>query len=289
MSQLTLVEDASAAGSRRRSNRPPILIIVCILFVLAVTVAVVFGSLIAPYGPNTPNFNQVLLPPTAQHWFGTDGLGRDIFSRIIAGARTAVIGPLLVAAAAMVLGNGLGLLAGYRGGRIDALIMRWVDLMYALPSLLVAIVLIGVFGDGYIIAVGVLIVFTAPYDARLVRGATLEQRSLPYVEAVRALGLPTWRIALLEIWPNLLPIVIANTFLNFAFSLVALSGLSFLGLGVGPGTPDWGLMLAENQTFLFNNPITSLAPAGMIILTATSVNLIGDWLYEWLSDRGRAR
>jgi peptide/nickel transport system permease protein len=199
------------------------------------------------------------------------------------------MGPILIALGAMLVGNTLGLFAGYLGGLADSAIMRWVDLMYSLPALLVAIVVVGVLGGGYWLAVATLIVLTAPYDTRIVRGATLEQRPRAYVEAARTLGLSARRVMFMHIWPNVLPLVVANTFLNFAFSIVALAGLSFLGLGVGPGTPDWGRMLAESRTLLFQNPASALAPGGMIVLTAAAMNLIGDWLYETLSDRGRAR
>src|SRR5207247_2227836 len=124
----------------------------------------------------------------------TDDLGRDILSRTIVGARTAMVGPILIAFGAMVLGNLLGLISGYRGGLTDSGIMRWVDLMYALPPLLVAIVIAGVLGSSYGLAVALLVILTAPYDTRIVRAATLEQRSLPYVEAARTLGLSDSRI-----------------------------------------------------------------------------------------------
>ena len=172
---------------------------------------------------------------------------------------------------------------------MDSVIMRWVDVMYSLPPLLIAIVVVGVVGGSYWVAVGLLVILTAPYDTRIVRGATLEQRTLPYVEAARVLGLPARRIMAFHIWPNLLPVVVAATFLNFAFSLVNLAALSFLGLGVGAQTPDWGRMLADGIALLFDNPWVSIAPAIMIVATAASMNLIGDWLYERLADRGKAR
>jgi peptide/nickel transport system permease protein len=220
---------------------------------------------------------------------GTDELGRDIFSRVIVGTRTAVIGPVAIALGAMLAGNTLGLIAGYYGGWFDASIMRWADLMYALPGLLVAIVVLGVLGSGYWVAVLLLVFLTMPYDARIVRGAVLEQRGLPYVEAAQTLGRPTWRILLQHIWPNITPLVVATTFLNFALSLVVLSSLSFLGLGVAPGTADWGRMLAENRTLIFDNPASALAPGAMIVLAAASTNLIGDWYYERLTAKGRSR
>ena len=273
----------------RRRARLSLVIVLCFVVVAAVAVFAIVGSLVAPRDANNQDLLIGLTRPSADFWLGTDDLGRDVFSRTIVGARTAVVGPILIALGALVIGNALGLIAGYKGGLIDATIMRWVDLMWALPGLLVAIVVVGVLGGGYYLSVALLILLTAPYDTRIVRGATLEQRALPYVEAARTLGLSSRRIMLKHIWPNVLPLVVATSFLNFAFSLVTLSALSFLGLGVGPGTPDWGRMLAESQTLLFDNPAAALAPGGMIVITAAAMNLIGDWLYERLSDRGRAR
>jgi peptide/nickel transport system permease protein len=275
-----------ATGKRRR---PSWVIGICILIVLAVVVMVVFGSVIAPLNPNTQNPLSALAQPSGAHWLGTDSLGRDVFSRLIAGARTAFIGPLIIAASSMVLGNLLGLWAGYRGGRVDAVIMRWVDLMWSVPGLLVIIVVAGTLGGGYWLAVGLLVVLTVPFDTRVVRGATLEQTPRPYVEAARTLGVKDWRIMVWHIWPNVSPVAVANAFLNFAGSVGFLAALSFLGLGVPPGTPDWGLMLSEGLQDLFVNPVAVLAPGAMIVLTATSMNLIGDWLQERLASRGAAR
>jgi peptide/nickel transport system permease protein len=282
---------ASAAGAlvATRRRRPSWVIGICILIVLAVVVMVVFGSVIAPLNPNTQNPLNALAQPSGAHWLGTDSLGRDVFSRLIAGARTAFIGPLIIAASSMVLGNLLGLWAGYRGGRVDAVIMRWVDLMWSVPGLLVIIVVAGTLGGGYWLAVGLLVVLTVPFDTRVVRGATLEQTPRPYVEAARTLGVKDWRIMVWHIWPNVSPVAVANAFLNFAGSVGFLAALSFLGLGVPPGTPDWGLMLSEGLQDLFVNPVAVLAPGAMIVLTATSMNLIGDWLQERLSSRGAAR
>jgi peptide/nickel transport system permease protein len=276
--------------SRVRS-RPRVswLIAGCFAVAGVVVVMAVFGSLIAPHNPNLQNPVHSLTGPSGAHWLGTDSLGRDVFSRVIAGARTAFVGPLVIAAASMLGGNALGLLAGYRGGRVDAVIMRWVDLMWSVPGLLVIIVVAGTIGGGYWLSVGLLVVLTIPFDTRVVRAATLEQVPRPYVEAARTLGVPDRRIMFWHIWPNVSPVAAANAFLNFAGSLGFLAGLSFLGLGVSPGTPDWGLMLAEGETDLFVNPLAVLAPGAMIVLTATSMNLIGDWLQERLASRGATR
>lgn len=282
-----LAAELVTATSHRGGRRISFGIALALGFLVAVAILAVFGARLAPIDPRAQNLNAALSGPTRDFWFGTDSLGRDIFSRTLAGARTALVGPILVAGGAMLIGNVLGLLAGYRGGWVDTVVMRGVDLMYALPPLLVAIVIGGVVGGGYWVAVAILVVLFSPYDARLIRGATLQQRNLPYVEAARTLGLSSGRIMARHIWPNLLPLVVANTFLNFAFALVTLAGLSFIGIGVEPGTADWGQMLADSRALLFDNPWAALGPGIALVLTAVSMNLAGDWLYERLSDRGR--
>jgi peptide/nickel transport system permease protein len=273
----------------RRTQRPSLLVVGAIGIVGIVTVCAVGGAAVAPHDPSAQNLLVTLTGPSWSHPLGTDDLGRDILSRTIAGARTAVLGPLIISLGAMLIGNVLGLWAGYRGGWIDATIMRLADFVYALPALLVAIVVVGVLGGGYFRAVILLVILYCPLDARLVRAATLEQRGRAYVEAARTLGLSRRRIMFLHIWPNVLPVAIANATLAFAYALVSLSSLSFLGIGVGPGTADWGRMLSDSRTLLFQNPATALAPGIALVLTAASVNVIGDWLFERVSDRGRTR
>ena len=289
MTAPTVLPTELVVSMTRRGRRLSAGIVLVLGFLVLVAVLALFGAALAPIDPRAQDLNAALSGPTGHFWFGTDSLGRDIFSRTLAGARTALVGPVLVAAGAMLIGNVFGLLAGYRGGWIDTVVMRTVDLMYALPPLLVAIVIGGVVGGGYWVAVAILVVLFSPYDARLIRGAALEQRNLPYVEASRTLGLSSARIMARHVWPNLLPLVVANTFLNFAFALVTLAGLSFIGIGVPPGTADWGQMLADSRSLLFDNPWAALAPGGALVATAVSMNLTGDWMYERLSDRGRTR
>jgi peptide/nickel transport system permease protein len=293
MTNMVVAAEASVPAASRavpaRRRRASWLIVACFVIIAAVVVMVVFGSLIAPQNPNAQNPVNALAKPGGAHWLGTDSLGRDVLSRLIAGARTAFMGPLVIAGASLVFGNLLGLWAGYKGGRVDAVIMRWVDLMWSVPGLLVIVVVSGTLGGGYWLAVGLLVILTIPFDTRVVRGATLEQAPRPYVEAARTLGVPGWRIMVWHIWPNVSPVAVANAFLNFAGSLTAIAGLSFLGLGVAPGTPDWGLMLSEGLQDLFVNPVAVLAPGALIVLTATSMNLIGDWLQERLASRGATR
>ena len=248
-----------------------------------VIVCALFGASVAPDSPFSQRLDLGDVPPSAEFLAGTDLLGRDVLSRVIYGAWTALVGPIVVAVGAWMIATVLGLLSGYLGGWVDSAIMRWVDFMLALPAPLIAIVVVGVVGGGYWTAVTVLIIlFTAP-DTRIVRSAVLEQRPRPYIDAARALGVSKTRILFVHILPNVLPLILAYVVLDFAFALVNLAGLSFLGLGVEPGTPDWGRMLFENRTILFTNPVALLLPAAMVILTAVSMNLIGDWLFERLT------
>ena len=286
---LVLAEERREPGGRARRRLVSPVIWLSFLVIAGVLAMAVFGMLLAPQSPAAQHLTVINAPPSGAHWLGTDALGRDVFSRVITGARTAFFGPLVIAAASFLLGNLLGLFAGYRGGVADAVIMRWVDFMWSLPALVILVVVAGAVGSSYWLAIVVLIVLTVPFDTRVIRGATLEQVPRPYVEAVKTLGLPRWKIMLFHIWPNVSPIAVANTCLVFAGSLVTLAGLEFLGLGLPPGTPDWGLMLSQNEALLFTNPLATIAPGLMIVLTAIAMNLIGDWVYEQLTSRGAAR
>jgi peptide/nickel transport system permease protein len=259
------------------------------LVIAGVVVMAALGSLLAPQSPSLEHLEIIAKGPSGSHWLGTDALGRDVFSRAIVGTRSAFLGPVVIAVGSFVLGNVLGLLSGFYRGIADSIIMRWVDMMWSVPTLLVLIVVRGVIGTGYWTSVGILLILTIPFDTRVVRGATLEQMPRPYVEAAKTLGVRNRRVMFLHVWPNVLPIAIANAFLVFAGSLVVMAGLSFLGLGVPPGTPDWGVMLSENEQLIFLNPVATLVPAGMIVLTASAMNLMGDWLHERLARRGVQR
>lgn len=263
------------------------LTVCCAVLLVLFALAAAVGQLVLPDW-DAQDLATGAAMPGGGHLLGTDELGRDIARMVVAGARSTLAGAALVAVGSMVIGNVLGLLAGYRGGWIDTVVRRWADLLLALPALLVTIVVAGIGGGGYALAVGVLVVLTSPADIRLVRSAVLEQRHRAYVEAAQTLGLSPFTVMTRHIWPNVLPVVVANTLLNFAGAIVALSSLSFLGLGVPPGAPDWGRMLSENRTLLYDNPSAALAPAVLIVAAAVALNLLGDRLFEAFSDRGRS-
>ncbi|CCH33980.1 ABC transporter permease [Actinosynnema sp. NPDC047251] len=252
-----------------------------------VVIAALGGDWLAPYDPGAQDLGNTAMPPSGAHWLGTDDLGRDVLSRLVSGARIALLGPAAVALGVAVLATAIGLLAGYRGGWVDSAIMRGVDLVYAVPPLLVAIVVVGVFGGGYPLAIGVLIALSVPADVRMVRSAVLAQRNLAYVESARTVGLGRGRILFTHLLPNVLPTVVANLLLTFVSALVGLAALAFLGLGVGTGSPDWGRMLAENKGMLDLNPAAMVAPAVLITVVAASVTLVGDRVYDRMAARGR--
>ncbi|MCP2049539.1 UNVERIFIED_ORG: peptide/nickel transport system permease protein [Paenarthrobacter nicotinovorans] len=253
------------------------------VFVILLILAA-FGSLITPYSPTAQDLEAASAGPSPAHLLGTDQLGRDILSRIMVGARTAIFGPLLIAAATTLLSTVIGVLAGYLGGWTDSITGRILDVIYALPPLLVAIVAVGLLGGGFTLGVIVLIALNIPAGYRNMRAASLEQRALPYIESALMLGRSRWSIMVHHILPNIRPVIYVTFFLSFTYGFVDLSTLSFLGLGVAPGTPDWGLMAAENRTLVFQNPAALIAPLLLIVIAAVSANLIGLGL-----DRGGRR
>ncbi len=279
-----------APAARRRTRRWASPVVSAALgWLVLVAVCVIAGPLLAPHAPGEQDLLAGVGGPSGAHWLGTDALGRDIFSRVIVGARSPVLGALAIALGAMVISVTAGLFAGYLGGKTESGIMRGVDLLLALPPLLVIIVVAGAFNGGYAIAVVLLALLAAPWDTRIVRSVTLEQRPRAYVEAARVMGLSRWRIMVSHILPNIVALIVVDLCLDFTFGLVSLAGLSFVGLGVSEGAADWGRMLFDNRNLLTVNPWAALAPALAILLTAAAANVVGDWAYERLDARGRAR
>jgi peptide/nickel transport system permease protein len=280
--QLTLGTGGRTArfATSIRGVRVPILVLLAFAYVAAVVIAALLQTHLGTQSPGAIDPLSVAAKPSAAHRFGTDELGRDVLSRVVVGARTALVGPLVIAISGFVVSGLIGIGAGYIGGLFDSITMRIVDFMFALPGLLIAIVIVTIVQGGYWVAVLVLAVLNVQGDIRLVRGATLAQRSLAYVEAERVVGLSPWSIMYRHIGRNILPILLADLAVDFGGALVALAGLAFLGLGAQPGTADWGLMLTQGQAVLFENPYAALAPGIAIVLLAMSVNLIGDWLYD---------
>ena len=254
-------------------------VIIAILVVVAV-----FASAIAPYRPTDQSFSR-LLPPSADHVMGTDSIGRDTASRIIFGTRVSLYVGLIAVSISLVLGTTLGVIGGYFGGQTDALIMRLVDMMFAFPGLVFALLIAGLLGAGLtntMIAVG--ITYTPTY-ARVARGALLSVISQPYVEAARAAGGNDLHIIRRHVLPNMMvPLIVMST-LSLSTAILAESSLSFLGLGVQPPDPSWGEMLSSNRQYMELAPSVAIFPGLAIMIAVLGFNFLGDGLRDALDPR----
>ncbi|KJL33677.1 ABC transporter permease [Microbacterium azadirachtae] len=258
------------------------IVITSIVVLAIVTLAAILAPWVSPYDPDAVDFTAFYAPPSAAHLLGTDSLGRDLLSRIIWGGRTALLGPLLVVVFSTVLGILLGLVAGWRGGWVDAVLGRIFDVLFAFPSLLIAMMAVALFGKGLIAPVIAMSISYAPFVARLTRSLVAAERTRPYVAAYRVQGFGGAWIAQRRVLPNVAPIVGAQSTLNFGYVLAELAGLSFLGLGVQAPTADWGAMINEAQAGIAAGQfLPAIAPAIVVVLVVVAVNIVG----EDLSDR----
>jgi peptide/nickel transport system permease protein len=239
--------------------------------------------------PNAQDLSQSLQPPSPEHILGTDKLGRDVWARIVYGARPTLLGAMVVVLISGVIGIPLGLIAGYNGGRTDSAIMRVLDALLAFPALLLAILVVATFGRGLgtvVVALGVIYI---PAMARLVRSVTLVHARLAYVDAGRALGYSDRRIMVRHILPNLVAAVVVQSTIDLAYAILDIAALSFLGLGQQPPDPDWGSMLADARSYLLQAPWPAMSAGIAIMLAVISVNLVGDGLRAQLDPRERER
>lgn len=251
---------------------------------------VVIGAAVSPFlteAASQQSILDALLPPgSSGHPLGTDELGRDVLLLTLAGTGSAVVGPAIIALGSMTLGVVFGTLSGYRRGWTDSVIGRIADVLLSLPVMLLAIVVAGIFGAGYWVTVLLLIVLFAPSDIRIVRSGVLEQAPRPYVEAAQMLSLSPWRIMFVHVAPNVWPLIVTNLLLNTSIALVTLSSLSFLGVGVAPGSADWGRQISDGRSVMADNPAMLLAPAILIVLVSMAINVLGDHITERLRRKG---
>ena len=258
--------------------------ILSIFWLVLVIVAAIFAPLVAPHDPDAQNLLATNAPVSATHLLGTDDLGRDVLSRLIYGARISMEVPFMTVGLALVLALVIGLVAGYRGGRIDYLLMRGADAGLAFPPLVLALAVVAVLGTGVgDVALALALVF-APGFARFIRGQTLAVKEESFVEASQSIGTPPARIVVFRVLPNVMTGLVVQIAIALGAALLAESGLAFLGLGPPPPAADWGSMLREAyDNSLFTHP-WSLVPAGATIaLTVLAFNTIGDALRDTLS------
>jgi peptide/nickel transport system permease protein len=255
---------------------------------LLVLLVLLLTPWIAPYDPATQDLSNGLAGPSAEHWLGTDHLGRDVLSRLMWGGRFSVTIAAITLVICAVVGTVLGAFAARRGGWVDEVLMRTVDVLVCFPDVLIALLLIALFGTGYGTLIAALTVTGWTPFARLMRGLALEINAKEYVEAAEILGSPKWYILYRHVIPNASRPVLAMSFLRFGHKLITVGALSYLGLGVQPPDSDWGAMLLEAQPYMQTAPWLGILPGVAIFVTALSVTMIGQGLDVQKPRRKRA-
>jgi peptide/nickel transport system permease protein len=245
----------------------------------------IFAPYIAPQGIDDENLLSRLKPPTAQHWFGTDELGRDVFSRVLYGARISMTVGFVAVAGALITGALLGVAAGYVGRSVDSAIMRVMDVMLAFPSVILAIGIVAMRGPGLNNTILAVSIVNIPVYARVARASTLSIKEHEYVTAARALGARGWRVLLRAILPNAASPLVVQATLGVAGAILDAAALGFLGLGAQPPTPEWGAMLSDSYKYLLTAFWAALAPGVAIAVMVLSFNLAGDGLHDALDPR----
>jgi peptide/nickel transport system permease protein len=269
--------------SRRLLRSRNVLIGLTLLTIILLLVT--FAPVLTSYNPELMTPAERLKPPNAQNLFGTDDFGRDIFTRVLYGGRVSLLVGLVSVAISCTVGTILGLLAGYFGGWIDALIMRAMDVILAFPGILLALAIVAVLGrslPNVMIAVGI---SSIPLFTRIVRGSTLTIKQLDYITAAHALGCSSGRIIWWHVLPNVVTPIIVIATNSIAGTIITGAALSFLGLGAQPPTPEWGLMLAEGRVYLRNAAWVTTYPGLAIVVTVMTINLLGDGLRDVLDPR----
>lgn len=264
------------------SNRAALVGLVIIILIVFVTV---FGRFIMPYDPNTGELSSSLQTPSASHLFGTDEQGRDIFSRVIDGAKISLRVGIVAVAIALSIGTIVGSICGYFGGRLDMFLMRIMDIILAFPSLLLAIAFMAALGRGIDKAVIAISIVTIPEYARIVRGCVLSVRESEYVQAAKAIGNGDLVIIFKHVLPNILSPIIVRATLGISGAILDAAALGFLGLGVQPPYAEWGTMLGSGRTYFYNAPYIILFPGLAITITVLAFNLLGDGLRDALDPK----
>lgn len=259
--------------------------IIALVFIILLVVFSVFGEMIVPYGVDEYDYSSVMQAPSAKHWFGTDEFGRDIFSRIILGARISLLVGVSSVTVGAIVGTFFGLISGYYGGILDDIIMRICDTLFAFPGTILAIGIMAILGPGIFNVVVAVAVFGAPSFARIVRSSTLAQKESVYVQAARSLGASDFRILFKHILPGALPEIIVYYTMNIGSSILTASSLSFLGMGAQAPSPEWGLQLSTGRAYVGLNWHITLFPGLAIFLTVLSFNLLGDGLRDALDPK----
>jgi peptide/nickel transport system permease protein len=269
----------AARERRRRLQSSNVLVIGCAVIIGGAVLLAAFGPLLAPHDPDAASLGNAYVGPVAGHALGYDSQGRDLLSRLLTGARTSMAGPFLVVAVSMVAGSVLAVAAAWAGRWVDATISTVLDILFAFPAILLAVLAAAVFGAGITAPTLALAVAYTPYIARVLRGAALRERARDYVAACEVQGLSAVAICARHLIPNLMALIVAQATLTFGYAMVDFAAISFIGLGVQPPTADWGVMVASGQSGVLQGyPLESLTSGLAIVVVVVAVNLLGERL-----------
>ena len=269
----------AARERRRRFATNNLLVISCGVVIAVAVFLAIFGPLLAPHDPNAANLANAYVGPVSGHALGYDSQGRDLLSRLLTGARTSIAGPFLVVLVSMVAGSVLAVTAAWAGRWVDASISTVLDILFAFPAILLAVLAAAVFGAGLTAPTLALAIAYTPYIARVLRGAALRERAREYVAACEVQGLSAVAICARHLIPNLMPLIVAQATLLFGYAMVDFAAISFIGLGVQPPTADWGVMVASGQAGVLQGyPLESLTAGLCIVVVVVAVNLLGERL-----------
>lgn len=284
-----LKEMWATLGQNKAAVAGMIIIGILLFIALAVSLSELIGKQVLPYDPNYSDMTKSFIRPNSTHWFGTDQLGRDLFSRILDGTKISLFVGVAAVSLSLSVGVLLGAIAGYSGGKTDAVIMRVMDMMLAIPSILLAITFMAALGKGLdkaVIAIGLV---SIPEYARIVRGSILSVKENDYVQAARVIGNKHSRIIFRHILPNVLSTIVVRATLGISTAVLDTAALGFLGLGVQPPFAEWGDMLGRARGFIFTSPYTLIFPGIAITLTVLAFNLVGDGLRDALDPKSRIK
>jgi peptide/nickel transport system permease protein len=269
----------AARERRRRFAGNNVLVIGCGLIIGLAVLLAAFGPLLAPHDPDAANLGNAYVGPVAGHPLGYDSQGRDLFSRLLTGARTSMAGPFLVVLVSVALGTTFAVTAAWAGRWVDATISTVLDILFAFPAILLAVLASAVFGAGLTAPTLALAIAYTPYVARVLRGAALRERARDYVAACEVQGLSAAVICARHLVPNLTALIVAQATLLFGYAMVDFAAISFIGLGVQPPTADWGVMVASGQAGVLQGyPMESLTAGLSIVVVVVAVNLLGERL-----------
>ena len=281
----------SSFRSSRVTLRAPILReplnVLALTIIAAFAVCAIFAPLLAPYDPLAQTLGSRLEPPSAEHWLGTDQLGRDIASRLLYGARISLVIGVVVVALAGLFGTFVGLVAGYVGGLADEALMRLTEVFLAFPPLILAMAIAGALGPSLTNAIIAIAAVTWAVYARLARGQVLSLRRREYVEAARSIGASRTRVLARHVLPNAVAPLLVQASFDMGAAIIAAAGLSFIGFGAQPPTPEWGVMISEGRNFISTQPWLSLFPGLTILFAVGAFNVLGDGLRDVLDPRLR--